>query len=87
MYYNLSTLDQFENSNKTVVDATFPSNSIWKQVLLINVVKDGKSSTPMMALMSTKTYDEYSKIGDRLQEILRENNIRFKTEIYISYDS
>ena len=53
-FYNCSCLDQFQDCEKIVVDATFPRSKIWKQIFLIHTIKGGKSSIPVMVWMASK---------------------------------
>ena len=86
-FYNDSCLDQLQDCEKIVCDATFPKSKIWKQIVLLHTIKNGKSSIPVMVWMSTKQYDEYEKIGECLKRIMVEKGLSIKTDIFVSEDS
>ena len=86
-FYNASTLDQLQDADSIVCDATFPKSKLWYQIFMIHSLKSGKSSIPVMVWMSTKQYEEYEKIGECLQRIMTERGLTIKTALFVSEDS
>ena len=85
LFYNDQSLNELAQATRILVDGTFP-RSIYKQLFVLNAIKNNRISTPICVFMSSKSWKEYNLIGLRLTELMQESNLNISTYLYVRLD-